>query len=63
MKQKVLLGVFLMLIIATMVYLAIAFVQWEYNPSKWEQNTRLLFVFMCLIFYCFIPPMVLTIKD
>ena len=63
MKQKVLLGVFLMLIIATMVYLAIAFVKWEYNPSKWEQNVRFMCVFMCLIFYCFVPPIVLTIKD
>jgi uncharacterized protein (DUF983 family) len=54
MKQKVLLEVFLMLIIAAMVYLAIAFIQWDFNPSKWEHNTRIFFVFICLILYLYV---------
>ena len=63
MKEKVLLGFLIMTIVSLMIYLAVSFTQWELNPAKWGEHTRSVSVMLCLLFYCFIPPIVISIKD
>lgn len=50
-------------IVSTMlIYFAFSFVQWTLNANNWGEDKRGLFIFLCLLFYCFIPLIIISIK-
>jgi hypothetical protein len=61
---KALLLVSLGLIIwAALAYIAIAFLKAETNPFIWSQSARAGMLFVIFCYVCFIPLMVMSIKD
>jgi len=44
-----------MFIISFFVYLGVSFVEWNFNPNKWQKSVRGMFIGFSLLFYCLLP--------
>jgi hypothetical protein len=47
--KKVLEAIILFLILNLLVYLMVAFIAWDFNPSNWGMDSRALIAFMWLV--------------
>jgi hypothetical protein len=52
-----------LIIWSVLVYIAIAFLKAEQNPFVWSQDARGGMLFLIFCYVCFIPLMVMMIKD